>query len=865
MIFTMINSSTFPQKYDSKEKEAQILKFWEDNKIYAFNEKTTKPIFSIDTPPPTMSGKMHAGHAFSYTQTDFIARYKRMRGFEVFYPFGTDDNGLPTENLVQKKKKVDLRRVSREEAFEITNSYLQENRAEFIQDWKTLGISADFENLAYSTIDPESRKISQKSFMELHKKGLIEQREGPVLWDRKFQTAIAQAELEDIEREAFLNYVKAKVVGTENTYIIYATTRPELCFGVVGASVQDIGEYVKLKVKHNNNEEFWITGSETVEDKFKDFDYEIIEKIKGENIIGQKVMIPVVDREITISHDVAVQANFGTGIAYFCTYGGLEDKEWVSRHGVEPISVLNVYGKLNDLAGKYSGMLAENARKEIIQDMEDSGSLIRKEKKKQIVNVGERSGVEVEYIVTKQWYAKYLDKKEHFFEQAQKFNWNPEFMKHRLENWIEGLNWDWGFSRQRHFGIPIPVWICDKCQKIELPEESQLPVDPTRDFPLRGEFCECGGKFTGESDVLDTWFTSASSTHLALRNIKEDNLRATMFPMDLRPQAHDIINFWLFYSLAKSNLLDGINPFKNVAVSGWLLDPQGKKMSKSKGNGIEPQDVTAKFSNDALRFMAGSSKLGSDLPYQEKEVKTGAGVANKIFNATKFTDMLTSAKTKSELEVGDVNKLRSIDKWILAKTQGAIVRATDAFENYDYAKAKAEMEGFFMRDIADNYIEIVKQRLWKPEERGEDEKKKAEISLYHSMYSAVRGLSPFMPFVCEEVFGHYFSKFETEKSIHQTSWPICEKIFQNNEFELLGDGFISLVGAVRKFKSEKQVSQKVEIEKFVIECSKEMRDFIEDSIDDLKAVTSSRIIEFGNGTIETGTTDLKISLTLVEQ
>lgn len=856
----MTNTTSFPQKYDPKIKEKEILEFWEKNNIYSFDEKTTKPVFSIDTPPPTMSGAMHAGHAFSYTQTDFIARYKRMRGFEVFYPFGTDDNGLPTENLVQKKKKVDLRRVSRDEAFEITNAYLQEHRAEFVQDWKNLGISADFENLGYSTIDNESRKISQKSFIDLYKKGLIEQREGPVLWDRKFQTAIAQAELEDIEREAFLNYVKARVVGTDNTYVIYATTRPELCFGVVGASVQDVGDYVKLKV----GEEFWITGKATVEEKFKDFDYEIIEELKGQDIIGQKILIPVVGREVELSHDVAVQANFGTGIAYFCTYGGLEDKEWVLRHGVEPVSVLNIYGKLTEACGKYANMLAENARKEIISDMEEAGFIIKKEKKKQIVNVGERSGVEVEYIVTKQWYGKYLDKKEYFFECAQKFNWKPEFMKHRLENWIEGLNWDWGFSRQRHFGIPIPAWTCESCGEVVLATEDQLPVDPIRDSCPSDACPKCQGNLVGESDVLDTWFTSASSTHLALRNIKDASLRKKMFPMDLRPQAHDIINFWLFYSMAKSQMLDNINPFENVAVSGWLLDPQGKKMSKSKGNGVDPQEVTAKFSNDALRFLAATSKLGQDLNYQEKEVKSGAGIANKIFNATKFTDMLLG-EMGEELKKLDVTNLRSIDKWILSRCQQVIQRATDAMENYDYSKAKAEIEGFFMRDVADNYIEIVKQRLWQAEVRGQDEMKKAAVTLYHVMYNAMRCFAPFMPYVTEEVYQNFFSKFENEKSIHLTSWPTSEASLVDEGLETRGDGFVSIVGAIRKYKSEKQVSQKVGISTLTIECSDEMREFIENSLEDLRAVSSSESIVFESADIETGVPDIKISVELKEE
>jgi valyl-tRNA synthetase len=858
-----MTNENFPKKFNPQEEEKKILDFWQKENIYSFNEETNKPIFSIDTPPPTMSGRMHTGHAFSYTQTDFIARYKRMKGFEVFYPFGTDDNGLPTENLVQKKKKVDLRKVSRDEAFKITNQYLEEERDAFVQDWKNLGISADFEHLQYSTIDDESRKISQASFIELFEKGFIEQREGPVPWDRKFQTAIAQAELEDKEREAYLNYVKAKVSNSDNTYVIYATTRPELCFGVVGASVEDKGEYVKLKV----NNEYWIVGKATYQEKFKEFEYEVVEELQGQNIIGEKIIIPIVNREVEISHDVAVQADFGTGIAYFCTYGGLEDKEWVARHNVKPIEVLNKYGKLTEICGKYAGLLAEKAREEIIKDMEETGDIIKKELKKQIVNVGERSGVEVEYIVTKQWYAKYLHLKEKFFEQAQKFDWKPEFMKHRLENWIEGLNWDWGFSRQRHFGIPIPAWTCENCGHNVIAKKEQLPVDPTKDAPPVENCPKCQGTLIGESDVLDTWFTSASSTHLALRNIKNEELRKQMFPLDLRPQAHDIINFWLFYSMAKSTMLYGINPFKTVCVSGWLLDPQGKKMSKSKGNGITPQDVVEKFSNDGLRYLAASSKLGYDLPYQEKEVKTGLAVANKIFNATKFTSMLLE-NFKKEHKTIHFESLLPIDQWIVIKTQKAFEKATKSFEEYDYAKAKSEIEQLFMKDIADNYIEIVKQRLWKPEEAGLELTQKAQTALYNSLFTAIKGFAPFMPFVTETVYQLFFKNFENEKSIHLTKWE-SPKIEINEEelktIENCGDQFVAIVSAVRKYKSEQQVSMKAPIQTLTIQCSTQTQEFIEKNKYDLQAVTSSQTIVFDTGEIETSEKDVKISIVLKQE
>ena len=1047
----------FENKYDAKLREEQIRKFWETEQIYKFDKKTTKPIFSIDTPPPTISGRMHIGHAYSYSQQDFVARYKRMSGHEVYFPFGTDDNGLPTEKLVQKDKKVDLRKVDRKKAVEIVLEYLEEERPKFIQDWKDLGMSCDFD-LRYSTIDKFSQKISQESFLDLVEKGLIERRKGPVMWDRQFQTAIAQAELEDVTRKAYLNYVKAKVVGTENTFMIYATTRPELCFAVVGMSVEDSGDYVKLQVGN----EYWITGKTTYEEKFKEFKFKIVEELKGENLIGEKVKIPVCEKEVIVSHDTCVKADFGTGIAYFCTYGGLEDIEWASRHKASPVELLNTYGKLTKLGGKYEGLLAEDARKQIISDMELSGELIKKEQKEQVVNVGERSGVEVEFIVSNQWYVKYLDKKEYFWEMAEKFNWTPDFMKSRIENWIRGLNWDWGVSRQRHFGIPIPAWICKNCSKIHYPTKEMLPIDPVLD-KLHTSKCSCGStELIGETDVFDTWFTSASSAVIAsklvdkqtkikaivfdvdgvlidsmnmkskyfnelltklgvekekvldlltagqnriitLQKIKErfnlkfdvkkaveelteiyiqnyskvekidstinfiknnhekylfftntslpekdlkiifeiknlhnyfkelyhfesgtkleninmilkkyhlkpeevlfiddninhiNNVKSSgvntcffdnnnlniakevqelensnsklfnkIFPMTLRPQGHDIINFWLFYSMAKNNLQYGINPFRDVNISGWVLAADGTKMSKSKGNTIAPQDVVSKFSNDAIRFAAGSTKLGSDIPYQEKEVKTGLAVANKLYNANKFASMLLENFSRAEISSSEYNKLRSIDRYIIARLHETIENATKAFEVYDYAKAKSEFEQFFMTEIADNYIEIVKNRLWKPEVAGLEETKKAQIALYEVLYNSLKGLAPFMPYITEEVYQNFYKQFEEEKSVHLSSWPKANKKLIDENLILTGNGFLAVVSASRKYKSEKQVSQKTEISELKIDCSKEVREFIENSMFDMKAVTGAHKITFSKDCdIVTENNEVRISAKLI--
>lgn len=850
----------FDKKYSPKEKEKEIRTFWEDNKIFKFDEKTTKPIYSIDTPPPTLSGKMHVGHAFSFSQQDFVARYKRMKGFEVFYPFGTDDNGLATEKLVQKQRKVNLRKVDRKEAVKIVLDFLKEERPEFIQDWKNIGMSCDFD-LSYSTIDNHSQTISQKSFLELVDKGLIERRKGPVMWDRQFQTAIAQAELEDVTRKAFLNYVKAKIEGTGSTYMIYATTRPELCFAVVGMSVEDEGEYVKLKV----GEEYWITGKHTYEEKFKDFDFEVVEELNGQDLIGEKVRIPVVDRVIEISHDIAVKADFGTGIAYFCTYGGIEDIEWASRHNIEPVELLEKDGRLNKLGGKYEGMLSDEARKKIISDMEDADHIIFKEEREQIVNVGERSGTEVEFIVSNQWYVKYLDKKEYFWEMAEKFNWHPEFMKGRLENWIKGLNWDWGFSRQRHFGIPIPVWYCSKCDKKHYADKNKLPVDPTEDkAPV--EECSCGNReLIGETDVFDTWFTSASTPIIASKLVEDEELYKKVFPMNLRPQAHDIINFWLFYTMAKTNLQYGVNPFEDVTVSGWVLDPKGKKMSKSKGNTISPQEMIEKYSADAIRYAAGGTKLGYDIPFQEKELQTGIKVTNKLYNANKFAAMLLEEFNSEDREF-KFDELKSIDKWIISRLHHTLKVATEAFEKYDYAKAKSEMDLFFMRDVADNYIEIIKQRLWKPEEFGKENAMKAKKALYNSLYAVLRGLAPFMPYITEDIYQNFYKEFEKVESIHRTSWPEYKTEFIDDKLIEAGDGFVDVVKAVRKFKSEKQVSMKAELEVLKVECPDEYNEFIENSLADLKAVTGAKIVEFAKDCeIETDSKGVKISAQIAEE
>ena len=784
-----------PKRYDPKDSEIKWQKYWEDKKIYEFDVKDRKKeIYSIDTPPPTISGKMHIGHAFSFSQQDFVARYKRMAGFNVFYPFGTDDNGLATEKLVMKHKKVNLRNVDRDDAIKICLEFLEEERPRFIQDWKNIGMSCDF-NTRYSTIDDHSRKISQRTFLELAKKGLAYRHESPVIWDTQFQTAIAQAELEDKEMPSHFNDLLFKT--EEGKDLIIATTRPELLGACVAVFVHP-------------------------EDK------------KYEQLIGKNAITPIYNHKVPVIADERVDLEKGTGAVMCCTFGDQTDMEWYKQYKLPLKMVITPWGKMNESSGKYVGLKIEDARKAIIEDLKNEKLLLSQKAIKHVVQVGERSGKPVEIINSKQWYISYLDKREELLKKGEELNWYPEHMKHRLFNWINGLNWDWSVSRQRNFGVPIPVWY-DKDGKIYYADESQLPVDPTKDRP-KGVPNDL--ELIPESDVFDTWFTSGSSPLLAVELMPKD-IQKDLFPMSLRPQAHDIINFWLFYTMAKTNLLYGKNPWTDVIISGWALDPHGKKMSKSKGNVVAPQDMIEKYSADALRYWSSGSKLGDDMPFQEKDLVTGKKTATKLWNASKFALMhLEDFKLKSP-------NLEIIDKWLLTKLQKLIKQATDSFDKYEYSKVKKAVDEFFWQIFCDNYLEFVKDRLYNPNNYHKNARESAQFSLYESVLNVLKMFAPIMPYITEELYQLYFANYESKKSIHITNWPVYNENYVFEDEETTGDLLVEIIAVVRKFKSEKSIYLNTELTQITIYCSESDRFKLELILQDIKSVTKAKDIEFG--------------------
>ncbi|MBI2145858.1 valine--tRNA ligase [Candidatus Woesearchaeota archaeon] len=831
------------ERYDPKQAEPKWQKYWAEHQIFKFDPHSKKEIYSIDTPPPTVSGKMHLGHAFSYSQGDFIARYRRMKGNNVFYPFGTDDNGLATEKLIEKTKNVISKKMERNAFIQLCVETLEEIRPAFVQDWKRIGMSCDF-SIFYSTINEHCRRISQRSFIQLYKQGRIYQKKAPIIFCPACKTAIAQVEMEDVEKDTTLNYIKAKIETGE--YIIYATTRPELHPGCVGISLDEQGDYVTVQ---RDTGEKWIISRDAVEKMNPEFPMTIVKKFKGKELVGKRVDVPFSQKPVSVTHDVSAKTGYGSGIVFYCTYGGLDCVEWMARHPtVQPILIMDESGKYNNLS-PYQGMNSINARKAVLEDLEKKGVLLKKEPLHHTVNVHERCGTDIEYVATTQWFVKYLDLREQFLEAGTRLQWYPPHMKVRYDNWIKGLNWDWCISRQRHFGVPIPVWYDEKGVVI-LPDERQLPVDPLKDKPKGYK-----GKLTPEKDVLDTWATSSMTPQLAVELFDNETLQRKLFPMSLRLQAHDIITFWLFNTLVKSQLHYGINPWKDVVISGHAQDPHGKKMSKSKGNVIEPQLMVDKYSADALRFWAAGSKLGDDLPFMEKDLMTGQKFITKLWNASKLG--LMHLQDYGEGPVTEV-----FDRWLLSKLQKLIKESTETFEKYEYSRTKAEVENFFWHTFCDYYLEIVKDRLYNSEKRGIPARKSAQQGLYWSLLSILKMMAPIMPHITEEIYHTYFASREGMKSIHLSSWPAYNDRDINEEMELVGDIGVDIINTVRRFKSEQQLSIKEEFSELILSSEEAaFPETISPLIEDLKAVLNVKHISFtGDTSLQSEKFALKIGL-----
>lgn len=758
------------KQYDFKKQELKWRKFWEKEGLYKFNPKKTGKIFSIDTDPPTLSGKMHIGHVSSYTHEDIIARYHRMKGENVYFPFGVDNNGLPTERLVESINKITLFKIGRKKFIQLCQGTIKKALPDFIAGWKRVGVSCDFSNV-YSTISPEVQKISQEYFLELFKQKRVYQKESPTLFCPSCQTAIAQAEMEDKEKQTIFNDIEFEL--TDGNKIIIATTRPELLASCVAIFVHP-------------------------------------EDARHKGLIGKTAIVPIFGQKVKILSDENVNKEKGTGIVMCCTFGDTTDLDWYFKYNLPLRVSITKQGELDELAGEFKGLPIKVARKMIIERLKEKGLIKSQKNINHSVNIHERCGTEVEIIPTRQWFIKYLDLKEQFLKQSDRLNWYPKYMKIRLDNWIQGLRWDWCVSRQRYFGIPIPIWHCKKCSKIILPSVKDLPVDPLHSKPSKK--CSCGSnEFIPETDVLDTWATSSLSPQIALSLVKDKKVRQKMFPISLRPQAHDIINFWLFYTLSRSYLHFKKLPWKDVFISGHVLDAKGEKMSKSKGNAVDPETILEKYGTDAVRYWASQAGMGDDFRFNEEEIQQGKRTATKIWNASQFA--LMHLKNYS-YKKADGKLLEDEDKWIFTKLNQTIKEYADRMDKYEYPRAKEIIDSFFWKDFCDNYLEIIKSRAYEPENK--NTLKAVQFTIYKVVLGILKLYAPFMPFVTEEVYRGYFKQTEKTKSIHLTLLPMIEKEldFQKivPDFELV----IDAISQIRKYKSENRLSMKAELESISI-------------------------------------------------
>ena len=805
-----------PQNYDPKLAEPKWQKYWHEQKVFQFENKSKKPIYSIDTPPPYASADhLHVGHGMHYSQFEFVARYKRMQGFNIFFPMGYDDNGLPTERYVERKHNIDKSKISRKDFIQLCIEDTKKTGQTYHDLFTRLGFSIDW-NLLYHTIDDRSRRVAQKSFIDLYKKGRMERTDYPTMWCTTCQTTIAQADLDNLDVNSHFNDIIFKCGGQD---LVIATTRPEMLPACVA-------------LFHNPQDKRY-------------------QKLKG-----KFAKVPLFDYEVPILSDDNVTLDKGTGLMMVCTFGDKDDVEKWHKYQLPLRIAIDEQGRMNQLAGKYAGKKTKAARAEIIEDLKEAKLLIRQQEIKHAVNVHERCGAEIEFIKKVQWQIKVLDKKEELLEIANKVNWHPQHMKVRYDHWVKNLQWNWGISRQRYYGVPFPVWYCKKCGQVLLPNEKSLPVDP-REEKYSGK-CKCGSTdIIPEMDVMDTWMTSSCSPEINA-NWGAPKERKSFLPMSLRPQAHDIIRTWTFYTLVKSYYHHNNIPWTDIMISGHGQDPHGQKMSKSKGNFIIADEVIDKYSADAFRFWAASITLGDDLPYQEKDVLTGHKFINKLWNASKFSLMhLEDFEMPVKVKITEV-----FDQWLLSKLNNLIKLSTKSFDNYEYSKSKSTVENFFWHTFCDNYMEIIKDRIYNPDRRGKDSRLSAQIVVYYGILGVLKMMAPIMPHITEEIYQLYFAEKEKEKSIHSSEWPKFDKKLVNLEAEEAGDLAVDIINATRKYKSEQKMSLKDELEEIVLVSKKDnFQKHIKSLEEDLKAVLRVKKISFkGETSLETEQFKVKIGV-----
>jgi valyl-tRNA synthetase len=723
-------------EYDHRAVEAAARALWETRDVYRYDSSGTEPVFSVDTPPPYVSAAhLHVGHAMSYSQPDFIVRYRRMRGERVFYPIGFDDNGLPTERYVEQAYGVRAADLPRAEFVRLCLAETQRTAAGYEDLWRQLGLSVDW-SLRYSTIDERCQRTAQTSFVKLHEAGYLRRASDPILWCPEDRTALAQADVEDLERTGKLHRINFPGTGK------IATTRPELLPACVALYC------------HPNDPRY-------------------------ASIVGTRATVPLFGYQVPVLTDESVDPGFGTGLMMVCTFGDGEDVLKWRRDGLPLRLVVTADGRLGELAGPFAGLSLTQARPAIVSALSSAGFLAGSEPVRQVVGVHERCQTPVEFQIRPQWFIAVRENADRFRARAAEIEWVPAFMRRRLDDWIDGLKWDWNITRQRHYGVPFPVWFCAACEAPVLARLADLPVDPLADKPPVSSCPSCGSpEFAGDPDVMDTWMTSSLTPQIndgwAWSPAGSDPALA---PMSMRVQAFEIIRTWLFYSVVQSELHFGRVPWRTALISGWGLNEQGRKISKRDlsqhagpdgFNRYVPDDVLAKYGADALRLWATKGRTGADLRYNEKDVRAGRKFAVKLWNVGRFLSMHLGSFPPETASFVPPGERDIVDRWLLSHLAEAVDLSTNAFEEHDYMQAHQAASRMFWSVFCDRYLEMVKDRLAGP---GADS---ARWTLGESFRVLLGLFAPFAPFVTEHLYQRFYASAEGAASLHLTRWPAAD-------------------------------------------------------------------------------------------
>ncbi|MFM2116107.1 MAG: hypothetical protein RIQ80_206 [Actinomycetota bacterium] len=838
----MSDSAIYPQVPEKPSLEGLEEKWgnsWVNNNTFGFDKNCDKSsVYAIDTPPPTVSGSLHVGHVFSYTHTDLIARYQRMIGKKVFYPIGWDDNGLPTERRVQnyfgvrcdpslaydpnfqppKEPSEKQIPISRKNFVELCEKLTLEDEKVFESLFQTLGLSIDW-NYTYQTIDKRARFVSQKAFLNNLNRGEAYQAEAPTLWDVTFRTAVAQAELEDRERPGAFHKIAFKKEDGSDVFI--ETTRPELLPSCVALVANPEDERYK-------------------------------------SLFGKNVTTPLFEVNVPVVAHHLADPEKGSGIAMICTFGDVTDVVWWREFNLPTRGLIGWDGKIQnetpewiqtekakEIFSKIIGKTSHTTREILVEELKKTNQLIGEPKPiTHAVKFFEKGDKPLEIVTTRQWYIKNggrdKDLRNQLLSRGNELSWHPDYMKVRYQNWVEGLNGDWLISRQRFFGVPLPIWYkLDEnanpiYDQILIPNENQLPIDPQSDCPEGFDESKRNkpNGFMGDPDVMDTWATSSLTPQIAGSWGIDNELFNKIFPMDLRPQSHEIIRTWLFSTVVRSHLEENSLPWKNTSISGWILDPDRKKMSKSKGNVVTPIDLLKEYGSDAVRYWAAMGRPGTDTAFDTGQMKIGKRLAVKILNASKFALSLNATLNKEDVKL-------EADHALLNKLAQVVDSATKAFEKYDYTKALEVTESFFW-SFTDDYVELIKERTYG--KQGEESANSAKAALGITIHTLLKLFAPFVPFVSEEVWSWW-----QKGSVHNQTWPKPEEISANKSIGIENLELVTKVLAeIRKAKTEKQLSMKAEVLELEIKTKNEEIEIIKKSEKDLIAAGNIKNLKYNN-------------------